>query len=243
MFALRIAVTLSAVESTKAELTRSLPDIKSSRGAWAWARLSHLCGAACGFAIVQTGHCRCDGSALFELPQEHGFEADSAHLYRAAAQIAILGVLDALPKLHVNGIGFGGPWRNADGSRQSPRQRYAEFLERRENCLGRRATEAFLRSLALLVRIPRTKTIRSGTGSYRLKHIAENYVCAYPEGGTLGPNYVPNGMLIAAAVHTGFRYKTDIDDLGYDTLNATFNMSKTVIDDLDAEIRPDLWIG
>jgi hypothetical protein len=72
----------------------------------------------------------------------------------------------------------------------------------------------------------RTKTVRSGNGSYRLKHVAENYVCAYPEGEKLGPDYVPNGMLIAAALHMGFKYKTHVDDLGYDTQNATFNMSR-----------------
>jgi hypothetical protein len=33
-------------------------------------------------------------------------------------------------------------------------------------------------------------------------------------------------MLIAAAIHMGFRYKTHVDNLGYDTLNASFNMSK-----------------
>jgi hypothetical protein len=92
--------------------------------------------------------------------------------------------------------------------------------------------------LALLARVPKTKTIRSGTGSYGLKHIAENYVCEYPEGGELGPDYVPNGMLIAAALHMGFKYKTYVDDLGYDTQNASFNMSKAIIDELDAEIRP-----
>ncbi|MCK1673842.1 hypothetical protein [Bradyrhizobium sp. 150] len=93
-------------------------------------------------------------------------------------------------------------------------------------------------SLALLARVKPIKTIRSGTGSYRLKHVAENYECSYPEGSKLGPHYVPNGMLIAAAVHLGFNCKEHVDDLGYHTPNTTFNMSKSVIDDLDAEIRP-----
>ena len=39
-------------------------------------------------------------------------------------------------------------------------------------------------------------------------------------------------------MHMGFKYKTYIDDLGYDGPNATFNMSKATVDDLDAEIRP-----
>ena len=178
------------------------------------------------------------GAAFSAYLKEHGFEADPAHLYRAAAHVAIRSVLDTTPKLHIHGIGFGRPQRNANGTRQTPQQRYAEFEERRGECLGKRAADAFLRSLALLARLPKTKTIRSGTGSYRLKHVAENYTCSYPEGGKLGPDYVPNGMLIAAALHMGFKHKTYVDDLGYDTLNASFNMSKAVINDLDAEIRP-----
>ena len=46
------------------------------------------------------------------------------------------------------------------------------------------------------------------------------------------------GMLIAAAVHMGFKYKTYVDDLGYDLPNVNFNMSKRSIDELDFEIRP-----
>jgi hypothetical protein len=45
-------------------------------------------------------------------------------------------------------------------------------------------------------------------------------------------------MLIAAALHMGFGYKTYVDDSGYDAPNASFNMPKATIDDLDAEIRP-----
>src|SRR5260370_1447636 len=82
-----------------------------------------------------------------------------------------------------------------------------------------------------LWRVQPTKTITSGSGSDRLKHIAENYACTYPEGVKLGPQYVPNGMLIAAAVHMGFKYKTYVDDLSY--ANVNFNMSKRSIDELD----------
>ena len=84
-----------------------------------------------------------------------------------------------------------------------------------------------------------TKTIRKGTGSYRLKHIAENYACTYPEGEKLGPTYVTNGVLIAAALHAGFRMKTYVDERGYDCVNVSFNMSKPCLDDLDCEIRPN----
>jgi hypothetical protein len=84
-----------------------------------------------------------------------------------------------------------------------------------------------------------TKTIRPGTNSYRLKHIAENYVCRYPEGEVLGPRYVTNGAFIAAAIHAGFKHKYFFDHLGYERINVDFNMPKATIDALDLEIRPD----
>ncbi|TIU87551.1 MAG: hypothetical protein E5W03_07360, partial [Mesorhizobium sp.] len=78
-------------------------------------------------------------------------------------------------------------------------------------------------SLALLERVVRTKTIRKGTGSYRSKHIAENYACTYPDGEPLGPHYVPNGTFIAAAIHAGFSYRSYVDEFGYESVNASFN--------------------
>jgi hypothetical protein len=240
MFVLRIPVTLSAVELIKLGLTKSIPKVKSSHRVEALGRGLGFRTYAALLAASQSSvppSAVVSGAAFLDYLKGHEFEANSAHLYRAAAHVAIRGVLDCTPKLHIHGLGYGRPQRNADGSRQTPEQRYAEFEERREECLGRHAAEAFLRSLALLARVKETKTVRSGTGSYRLKHVAENYVCAYPEGEKLGPDYVPNGILIAAALHMGFKYKTHVDELGYDTQNATFNMSKSIIDDLDAEIR------
>jgi hypothetical protein len=241
MSVLRIAVTASAVEQLKADLFKSLPNVKSSHRAEALGRglgfrtyaamLSASRSDMPPIAIVT--------EALFSAYlKEHGFEVHPPYLYRAVARVAIQGVLNATPKLHIYGIGLGRPERNIDGSRQTTEQRYAEFVKRREECLDQFAVEAFLRSLALLDRIPATRTIRSSAGSYRLKHIAETYACEYPEGGKLGPGYVPNGMLIAAALHMGFKHRTHVDGLGHDLPNATFNMSKTVVDDLDAEIRP-----
>jgi hypothetical protein len=241
MFVLRIPVTSSAIEQLKSELIKSLPEVKSSHRVEALGRglgFRTYAGLLAASRSSPPPLATVSGSSFRNYLVEHSFTVDPAHLYQAAAQIAIQNVLDRMPRLHVFGIGFGRPQRNPDGSRQTPQQQYAEFMERREECLGRLAASAFLRSLAFLGRVKRTKTIRSGTGSYRLKHIAENFVCSYPEGGKLGPDYVPNGMLITAAVHMGFKYKVHVDDLGYGTLNASFNMSKAMIDALDAEIRP-----
>jgi hypothetical protein len=231
----------STVDQIKSTLTKSIPEVKSSHRVEAIGRGLGFRSYAALLAASQSAVppiATVSGGVFLDYLKGHNFEPDSAHLHRAAALAAIRRVLDNAPKLHIHGFGFGRPQRGADGSRQTPQQQYAEFVDRRKECLGPHAAEAFLRSLALLARVKETKTVRSGTGSYRLKHIAENYICTYPEGGKLGPNYVPNGMLIAAALHMGFKYKTDVDDLGYDTQNATFNMSKPVIEALDAEIRP-----
>lgn len=241
MFMLRIPLTPSAVEQIKRNLTKSFAHVKSSHRVEAF-------GRGVGFrtyaALLSASRSpeptigTVSGSAFVSYLKDHGIEAEPAHFYRAVANVAIRSVLDAMPRLSIHGIGFGRPQRNQDGSRQTPEQQFSEFTERRNECLDAGAAQAFLLSLALLTRIKPTKTIRSGTGSYRLKHVAENYECFYPEGSKLGPHYVPNGMLIAAAVHMGFSCKTHVDDLGYDTPNVTFNMSKASIDDLDAEIRP-----
>lgn len=244
MFVLSISVSPPAIERIKAALTKTIPEVKSSHrvealgrslGFYSYASLRAASKSPLPPAALVSG------SIFSEYLKGRGFEVDAAHLHRAAALAAIGHVLDSRPKLHIHGIGFGRPKRNADGSQQTQQQQYAEFIERRQECLGRNAAEAFLLSVALLMRVKETKTVRDGSGSYRLKHIAENYACEYPEGGKLGPKYVPNGMLIAAALHMGFKCKADIDHLGYDTQNATFNISKAAIKALDDEIRP--WIG
>lgn len=136
------------------------------------------------------------------------------------------------------GVGIGQPHRNPDGTWQTLQQQYRHFIAARRELLSDDAAKQFLRSLAFLSRVKPTTTIRPGTGSYWLKHIAENYICSYPDGQELGPDYVSNGALIAAAVHKGFKIKTYLDDQGYEHSDACFNMSKRALNDLDREIRP-----
>jgi hypothetical protein len=241
MFVLRIGITPQSVNQLKSGLAKSLPDVKSSHRAEALGRglgfrtYASLLAESRSF---EPYFAEVSGARFRDYLAEHDFLIDPEHLYLASAEVAIREVLSTIPRLHVFGIGIGRPQRTPEGSWSTPQQRYAEFLERRQECLSQLGTKAFLRSLAFLALIQKTKTVRSGTGSYRLKHIAENYKCTYPEGAKLGPDYVPNGMLIAAAIHMGFKYKTHVDDLGYESLNASFNMSKPTIDDLDALIRP-----
>jgi hypothetical protein len=242
VFTLNIPVTSGNIAAIKAELTRTLPDVKSSHRCEAAARglgyktyASILAAGRSTDVVIATAR----GAAFSAYLADHGFDVPPLLLYRAAARVAIRAVLDHNPKLSMHGIGAGRPRLTENNRRETPQEHYAKFLESREELLGDHALEEFLRALAFLGLVPPTKTVRPGTDSYRLKHIAENYRCTYPEGEELGPNYVSNGALIAAAIHAGFRYRTYMDDLGYDSLNVDFNMSKAVLDDLDCEIRPN----
>jgi hypothetical protein len=243
MFVLRIPVTPSGVDALKAHLTKIIPEVKASHRVEALGRglgFKTYAGLRAAAQSIRPSTAIVSGASFTAYLVEHGFEVDPARLYRAAAQVAINGVLERMPRLSIYGIGFGRPQRNQDNTWETAQQRYSRFVERRQECQELHAAEAFLLALTLLSRIQPTKKITSGSGSYRLKHVAENYGCTYPEGGKLGPQYVPNGMLIAAAVHMGFKYKTYVDDFGYDLPNMNFNMSKRSIDELDFEIRPNM---
>jgi len=242
MFTLSVSLTSASLDAVKGDLRRVLPWVKSAHRCEAVARglgfhtyAALLSATRLTDLVVTTAQ----GARFCAYLLEHGFDVPPIPFYRAIARVAIQAVLDQTRMLTPDGIGFGRPQRKGDGKWESPEEHYARMMEMRTELLNDESVEEFLLSLALIGRFVPTRTIRPGTGSYRLKHIAENYACNYPEGDELGPRYVANGSLIAAAIHAGFKYKTYIDDLGYDTLNASFNMSKTAVDDLDCEIRPD----
>ncbi len=242
MFKLTISVTSHNLKAIKAELARTLPAVKSSHRCEAVARglgyrtyASLLTAARSGRAPSATAQ----GAVFSAYLADHGFKVVPQTLYRALARVAILAVLEREPRLTMHGIGVGYPPQTPNGRRETNQEYNARFHEGQEELHWDSAAEEFLLSLAFLQIVPATKTIRRGTHSYRLKHLAEKYPCSYPEGEKLGPQYVSNGALIAAAIHAGFRYKTFEDELGYFNLNATFNMSKAALDNLDCELRPD----
>jgi hypothetical protein len=100
MFVLRIPVTLLAVELIKSGPTKSLPEVKSSH------RVEAL-GRGLGFrtyaALLAASESPVppiavvSGAVFLGYLKGHGLEADPAHLYRAAAHVAIRGVLDRCP--------------------------------------------------------------------------------------------------------------------------------------------------
>lgn len=241
MFELKINPCSAALEAVKRELLNKLPTTKSS----------HRCealGRALGYGSYSAARTASksptepvlvNGAAFQEYLKHQGFRVSPSILHRAVAKVALADVVAANEHLSVWGVGFGRSQRKPDGNWENARERYARFKEDRAELLTDYAVTPFLLSLAFLHRVARTKTIRDGTGSYWVKHIAESFECSYPEGEKLGPHYVPNGVLIAAALHAGFKTKSHHDELGYHSLNVTFNMSKSCLEDLDYVIRPD----
>lgn len=242
MFTLNLSLTTAALDMLKGELTRNLSAVKSSHRCEALGRsLGFITYAAARTAASSSRSptVAVNGDTFVEYLADHGFDIPAEPLFHAIAKAGLQDVARRAPTLTIWGFGIGRPQRDAEGKRETGEAFNRRFVEARDELTSDYAVRPFLLSLALLERVVRTKTIRKGTGSYRSKHIAENYACTYPSGEPLGPHYVPNGAFIAAAIHAGFSYRSYVDELGYQSVNASFNMSKPVLDDLDNEIRPD----
>ena len=233
-FDLCIPVTADTPAAMKRDVSNSLPGIKSSHLSEAVARgigFNTHASLLAGGIVCEKSRCKVSGALFSAFLRERGHDADEQVLYNAAARVAIRNVMEAEPRLSHWGYGVGRPMRKPDGKRENAEEHYARFLAEREQLLSDGPVEEFLRSLVLIQHITPIKSINRRSGSYGLKHRAENLKCTYPGGTTLGPDYVANGSLIAAAVHAGFAYKVFIDELGYEDVNVAFNMSQTSLDD------------
>jgi len=242
MFSLKIDLSADEIDILKSELTHKLPEVKSSHRCEALARgLGSRSYAALRALLKKTTLEKVPvrGDLFRIYLADHGFNVQPKQLYQAAAKVALRKIFELEPRLTAWGIGSGRPRRKEDGRWENSDEMNSRFQQDRAELISDDAVESFLASQALLARVTPTKTIRNGTGSYRLKHIAEKYPCTYPDGEKLGPTYVANGIFIAAALHAGFKIKTYMDELGYADLNVSFNMSKLCVEDLDCEIRPD----
>ncbi|WP_313553134.1 hypothetical protein [Brevundimonas sp.] len=237
-----LAITLNPVtlNRLKAGLRQTAPDIKSSHRAEALARgLGFNSNADLRTSLGAGARRRVDPTAFITYFAERGLDGSASTLLRAVAHAITLDVMDRDDRLHKWGWGCGRPERKSDGAWENPYEHYDRFLRYREELKDILVADQVLRALALLASVPATKTIRPDTDSYRLKHIAENFPCDYPDGETLGPDYVANGPLIVAAVHLGFRYRTGRDSQGYEWPNVTFNMSQAHLLELDIKHRPN----
>lgn len=231
------SVTLGRMKSG---LRLIAPTIKSSHRTEALARgLGFQSNAELRARLADAGPRRLDPSAFSLYLTARGFEAPASLLFRAAAHAITLNAMDRDDRLHKWGWGFGQPKRRDDGRWETPHQHYDRMQEYREELKDILVADQVLRALAMLAEVPSTTSIRPDTDSYRLKHIAENFPCTYPDGEPLGPDYVANGPLVVVATHLGFRYKTGYDGQGYEWPNVTFNMSQSHLLELDIRCRPN----
>lgn len=241
-FALNTPISIDTLDAAKGYLTRALPDVKSSHRCEALARGLGFRTYAALLSAAKTEASRTvtvEARAFCGYLHDHGYSVSSIHLYRGCGLAALQAIHAANEKITTWGIGVGELQQKPDGRWETYQERHRRFLAERAEFVVDGNVEPFLLALALVNRIPATTTIRPGTGSYKLKHIAENYRASYPDGAPLGPVYVANGLVIAAALHAGFRCKTYVQESGFDGVNVSFNMSKRVIIDLDCEIRPN----
>lgn len=242
MFALSIAITSSAIETMKLALTKSLPDVKSSHRCEALARgfgYRTYASLLADGRSEQPSFASAVGTEFVTYLAQHDFNIDATPFFRAAAMAALRAVHDQQPTLTGFGFGIGPRERTNEGRWENASEYAARLEEGRAELLTDYATSPFLASLALLGRVERTRTVRPGTSSYKLKHIAENFRCSFPSGEELGTVYVPNGVFIAAAIYAGLQLRIHRDEKGREAMNADFNISRRSIDDLDCEIRPD----
>ena len=237
MPALRIPVTRSALDAIKVDLTRAMPAVKSSHLCEALARALGFNTYAAARAATEggsdAGRREADGRAFAAYLAEHGFAVDTVPFHLATSRAAMVEVLAAEPSLTMAGMGIGDRERVGDRW-ETGAERRARFDASRAKLLTEDGVGQFLRALACVSRIAPTKAFTGRHDSYGLKHIAEGLPCTYSEGQPLGPDYVSNGALIAAALHAGFRAKT-FDDRGLVSLNVSFNMSLRSLRDLRRE--------
>lgn len=241
MVELTVTLNPQTLDRLKAGLRLTAPEMKSSHRVEALARgLGFASNAELRSSLNLGGHPRrVMPEAFSAYLTERELPGSASLLLRAVAYAIILNVMDLDDRIHKWGWGCGRPERRDDGRWETNEEHYARFLGYRDELKSVFAAEQVLRAIAFLSKVPATRTIRPDSDSYRLKHIAENMACCYPDGEELGPAYVANGPLIVAAVHLGFRYRTARDRDGWEWPNVTFNMSKAHLLELDIEIRPD----
>ncbi|MEA2880605.1 MAG: hypothetical protein QOF14_5801 [Hyphomicrobiales bacterium] len=236
MFELRIALTPAAVDLIKADLAKTLASVKSSHRIEAVARgLGFRTNAAMRAAMTTNLPLQAEvrWHPFASYLAEKGFAPEIAPFFHCCARVALNAVMQAHPRLTLWGIETGERERLPGGARETLEQYRALSAATRAELMKRDSIEQFLLSLALLAEVRATKTI-SDSSSYWVKHIAENFPCRYPHGATLGPAYVANGAVIAAAAHAGFIVREYPG-----SPNTGFNMSRRSLIDLDCRVRPN----
>ncbi len=242
MFSKPIYVTIESIESAKIFLRELVPSIKSTHRTEAIARCLSFGSHAALIASLKTENRRVAQIApdtFVKFLRERKHEVSIRVAYKLLAHLAILNVLEDNHKISMWGYGFRQPQRTKGGKYETPTEQYQRFQRDRNELKSTSAAEGFMMCLPLLAEMNVTKTIRSGTGSYTLKHVAEKMPVILPDDEAWTQNYVSNGTLIMAAIYMGFKFKSYKDDRGYDHINVNFNMSKVTLHVVNVRVRPN----
>lgn len=226
---MRITLTSDDLPSIKAYLHRVLPDHKPSLriesaahglGFTTYAGLRQALSA--GPVVVAADDRRFCAEIGVPFEGERDF---NRFLSRAIARVELHRVLDAHPMLTQRG--FDSAWMPGVGCERdkSPQERRALLTERRQKAYEDDwSFDQFELAWIYLSRQAKIKSINRRTGSYGLKHRAENLMRTFGHFRPLG-NYVSNGMLIAAAYALGF----EVRPIAPDNYNAYLNISMVTV--------------
>lgn len=226
---MRITLTSDDLPSVKTYLHRVLPAYKPSRRIEAAARGLGFTTYAGLRKALSTGPVTVtadDRRFCVELGIPFETERDfNRFLSRAIARVELHRVLDAHPMLTQRG--FDSAWMPGVGCERdkSPQERRALLAERRHEAYEDDwSFDQFELAWIYLSRQDKIKSINRRTGSYGLKHRAENLMRQFGYFRPLG-NYVSNGMLIAAAYALGF----EVRPIAPDNYNAYLNISMATV--------------
>ncbi len=204
---MRLPFSQKDVDAVKKELGGLLPEVKSSHRVEALARgLGWNTNAALRADLPQGQMERqVDDAAFNNYLAQHGIsetrhdalsEAVLRHKF-ADQHVAIRAVMAREANLTYFGFGV-------YDRMQSPEQREVQFRENSERMLSACAIQEFMRACEFLSQFEMRETINDALSSYGLKHRAERFH-RERHGESC---YVSNGMLIAAAVHLGFKIQS-----------------------------------
>jgi hypothetical protein len=235
MLSLSISITPEAIGSIESDLAKTLYEVNPLHRVEALARGLGFSTYASMLAASKSSPGSTavfDWKAADECLKTHGFTVPAEPFFVAIGRVAIQQLLVREAQLTTDGMGLNPLHRPLTGKREDRKEYAARFQRCREEFKGDHEVKQFLRALAFVTNIRRVETINRTLSSYRLKHNAERFSSTYPDGTRLGPDYVSNGALIAAAIHAGFQYWKHPG-----TTEVAFNMSRESIGTLYVETQ------
>jgi len=225
---MKLIVSLSLIDAIKDELRQSLPEVKSSHRTEALARgLGWATNAAMRASLTSGVSERAALPGLFtDYLAQRGVEIASRALRDAVLRVQIRGVMAVHEQLTHHGFGV------HEGDRISVTEWQKRYARSRAEMLEPPAIAQFERACEFLARLETTCAPTRVLGSYRLKHSAERW---HRHRGA-DPDYVSNGMLLAAAYHLGLQVRR----ASRTAFTGYLNVSTASVRALEAERKPPL---